>query len=306
MRWKGERESSNVEDQRRMGAPAKAGALGGGAIIIVIIAMLLGVNPSALLGGLGGAGNVLGGAPGSSATATRELSAKEEEATQFLRVVLGSTEDVWSKLFAGMGQRYQQPKLKSFRGAVQSACGHQSSEVGPFYCPGDSKVYIDIDFFEVMERRLGAPGDFAQAYVIAHEVGHHVQNLLGYSRRVQNLRGKVSEAEQNRWSVRLELQADFLSGVWAHHAQQMRNILEAGDIEEAMNAAAAVGDDTLQKKAGGSVRPESFTHGTAEERAKSFRLGLKTGRLELADRFFPPEGRDLSDRDLPVLFELLR
>ncbi|MEZ5964571.1 MAG: neutral zinc metallopeptidase [Planctomycetota bacterium] len=282
MRWQGERESENVEDRRGRGSvPMKAGAMGGGALILVIIAMLFGLDPSKLLSGLGG-----GGTPAAAAGEERQLTPQEIELKKFVAVVLGSTEDVWNKVLNARGSSYREPTLTLFSGAVATACGTQSSQVGPFYCPGDQHVYLDTDFFITMKNRLGAPGDFAQAYVIAHEVGHHVQNLLGYSEKVHALHGRVSQEEYNRASVRLELQADFLAGVWAHHAQKLRNILEAGDIEEAMGAAAAVGDDKLQREATGTVRPETFTHGTSKQRMQAFDLGLRTGDIQRAAEFF--------------------
>jgi hypothetical protein len=258
--------------------------MGGGALILVIIAMLFGLDPSKLLSGVGGGAGAA--SPGTTGTPAAPATKEEQELMQFMNTVLGSTEDVWRKLFAEHGETYKDPTLVHFDGVVHTACGSQSPQVGPFYCPGDHKVYIDYDFFRTMRSKLGAEGDFAYAYVIAHEVGHHVQNLLGYSEKVNRMRGRISQEEQNQWSVRLELQADFLAGVWAHHAQKLRNILEEGDLEEAMNAAAAVGDDKLQREATGTVRPESFTHGTSEQRMKAFKLGLQTGDLSKAADFF--------------------
>jgi len=251
-------------------------AVGGGlgSIIMVVIALLMGVNPMALLqqGQVGPQG------PGA-------VDPQDEERAAFVKVVLADTEDVWNKLFNQMGQTYEEPKLVLFRGQVESACGMADSAVGPFYCPADHKVYVDLEFFQELQQRFGAPGDFAQAYVIAHEVGHHVQNLLGTSDRVHNQRERLSKTEFNKLSVRLELQADFLAGVWAHHAQQMRNILEEGDIEEAMRAAQAIGDDRLQRQAQGYVVPDSFTHGTSEQRARWFRRGFQTGDIRRGDTF---------------------
>jgi predicted metalloprotease len=199
--------------------------------------------------------------------------------------VLKDTEDVWGELFASMGKTYQAPRLILFTGQVESACGSASSAVGPFYCPGDAQVYLDTEFFDDLHRRFGAPGDFAEAYVIAHEVGHHVQNLLGVSGRVQSLRRQMGEAEANRLSVRLELQADFFAGVWAHHAQAAKQILEAGDIEEALSAATAIGDDRLQRQARGTVTPDAFTHGTSEQRMRWFRRGFESGDPNACDTF---------------------
>ena len=283
MRVEGERESDNVEVRRGSGG-AKAGAMGGGALILVVIAMLFGLDPSKLLSGLGGSSL---GAPASAGSNPSPATPQQLEAEKFVRVVVASTEDVWKQVFQQAHQAYTNPTVTIFYDdRVVTACGTQSTQVGPFYCPGDQHVYLDTNFFVTMKNRLGAPGDFAQAYVIAHEVGHHVQNLLGYSEKVHQMRGRVSAAEQNKWSVRLELQADFLAGVWAHHAQKLRNIIEQGDIEEAMNAAAAVGDDKLQREATGVVRPESFTHGSSEQRMQAFKLGLQTGDINKASDFF--------------------
>jgi predicted metalloprotease len=217
-----------------------------------------------------------------------QVDPAEQELSQFVSVVLADTEDVWQDLFREGGRQYQEPRLVLFRERVASACGFNSAATGPFYCPGDSKVYIDLSFFDDMTRELNAPGDFAQAYVIAHEVGHHVQNLLGISDRVHAARGRASEEEYNQLSVRLELQADFLAGVWAHHAERNWQILEQGDIEEALRAAAAIGDDRLQRKSRGYVVPESFTHGTSEQRARWFTRGLKTGDMSQGDTFAVP------------------
>jgi predicted metalloprotease len=248
-------------------------AMGGGigSIILVVIALLMGVNPMALM---------QQGAPGPVA-----VDPADDERKEFVSVVLADTEEVWHKLFQQRGRRYEEPKLVLFRGRVESACGLASSAVGPFYCPADHKVYIDLQFFEELQRKFGAPGDFAQAYVIAHEVGHHVQNLLGTSDWVHDQRSRLSKSEYNQLSVRLELQADFFAGVWAHHAHRMRNILEEGDIEEAMRAAQAIGDDRLQRQTQGYVVPDSFTHGSSEQRARWFRRGFQTGDMEAGDTF---------------------
>jgi predicted metalloprotease len=213
------------------------------------------------------------------------VNPEEEQRKDFVSVVLADTEAVWHKLFNQMGRNYEEPKLVLFRGRVESACGLASSAVGPFYCPRDHKVYVDLEFFEELQKRFGAPGDFAQAYVIAHEVGHHVQDLLGISDRVHAQQGRMSKAEYNQLSVRLELQADFLAGVWAHHAQKMRNMLEEGDIEEALRAAEAIGDDRLQRQAQGYVVPDSFTHGTSAQRVRWFRRGFETGDVDQGDTF---------------------
>jgi predicted metalloprotease len=212
-------------------------------------------------------------------------TAPKDEQAEFVSVVLADTEDTWSQIFAAGGKRYRAPKLVMFSGMVQSACGMTSAAAGPFYCPADQKVYIDLDFFRELDRRFGAPGDFARAYVIAHEVGHHVQNLLGVAGQVQNLQARASERQANALSVRMELQADCLAGVWGHHANRQRQLLEPGDVEEGMRAAAAIGDDTIQKRSAGYVRPESWTHGSSEMRVRWFRRGLESGRVEQCDTF---------------------
>jgi predicted metalloprotease len=273
MRWRSGRRSENIEDRRAMGGGRMAMTGGISSVIVLVIALLMGVNPMALLQGPDNAGPPAVG------------NAEEEELKDFVSVVLADTEMVWTQLFQNMGENYEEPKLVLFRGRVQSACGLASSAVGPFYCPADHKIYIDLQFFEELRRRFGAPGDFAQAYVIAHEVGHHVQNILGISDRVQSQRTRMSEADANRLSVRLELQADFLAGVWAHHAHKMRNILESGDIEEAILAAEAIGDDRLQSQSQGYVVPDSFTHGSSAQRAHWFRRGFETGDFRKGDTF---------------------
>lgn len=249
----------------------------GGGIGLVIVALLVivfGGDPSALLD----AANT-----GQATPAVGQ--GIDDEGKEFVSVVLADTEDVWTPLFKKMGRTYEHPILVLFSGSVESACGYADAAVGPFYCPADNKVYIDLSFYADLKDRFGAPGDFAQAYVIAHEIGHHVQNQLGTSQRVQRMKGKVSEEEYNQLSVRLELQADFYAGVWAHHAQQMKSVLEPGDLEEAMQAAQAIGDDRLQKQAQGYVVPESFTHGTSEQRMRWFRKGWESGRVEEGDTF---------------------
>lgn len=277
MRWRGLRMSRNVEDRRAM-SPRFAVGGGLGTIVLIIIVVLLGGDPSALFQSTGGVGFDV--PAGSSA-----IDPAEDESAQFVAAILGSTEDVWRGQFQEMGRAYEDPTLVLFRGHVQSTCGMASSAVGPFYCSGDQKLYIDLSFFDELSRRFGAPGDFAQAYVVAHEVGHHVQNLLGISDRVHAARERLSEAEFNALSVRLELQADFLAGVWAHHAEQAQPLLEAGDIEEGLRAAAAIGDDRLQRQAQGYVTPDSFTHGTSEQRMRWFRKGLTTGDMSQGDTF---------------------
>lgn len=280
MRWKGRRQSENVEDRRNV-APV---LVGGGlmAIVLAVIVALMGGDPTPLLENVGQQAAAPAG-PG----ATGEV---QDEMSEFVRVVLADTEDVWHEIFRQRGETYTEPHLVLFTGSVRSACGFTNAAVGPFYCPADGKLYIDLSFYDELRSRFNAPGDFAQAYVIAHEVGHHVQNLLGISNQVNSRRGKISEEEFNELSVRMELQADFFAGVWAHHAQKMKSILERGDLEEALNAASAIGDDRLQMQAQGYVVPESFTHGTSAQRAKWFGLGLQTGDLSQGDTF---SARDL-------------
>ncbi len=280
MRWRGRRESSNVEDRRgRRARPLVGGGIG--VIVIAIIIAVLGGDPMAFLAQQRAA------APQQTQVQRGGSSAVDDERAAFIKVVLADTEDVWNKLFAEAGQRYQEPKLVLFDGQVTSACGYGSAASGPFYCPGDYQVYIDLSFFDELARRFEAPGDFAQAYVVAHEVGHHVQNLLGISRQVQSQRGRISQEEYNALSVKLELQADFLAGVWAHHAHRMKQILESGDVDEALQAASAIGDDAIQKRSQGYVVPESFTHGTSEQRVRWFYRGLESGRIEDGDTFGP-------------------
>jgi len=248
-----------------------------GTIIIVLLVMMLGGDPK----------EVLQGASQQSGPAqSRELTKEEIEAKEFISVVLADTEDVWHSVFKNELRRtYKEPKLVLFSGQVESACGFADAAVGPFYCPGDNQVYIDLSFYDLMRTRFGASGDFAQAYVVAHEVGHHVQNLLGISDKVHEAQGRVSKEEYNRLSVRLELQADYFAGVWAHHAQKMKQILDRGDLDEALNCAAAIGDDALQKQAQGYVVPESFTHGTSEQRRRWFLKGWDSGRISDGDTF---------------------
>jgi predicted metalloprotease len=286
MEWEGREESENVEDRRGMGPAAKAGvAVGGGGILLVILALVLGVDPSVLMGpGQGGDGGG-NGAPQQK----REFTAEEQRQAKFTKVIFRDTEVVWEKIFADqLGKNYKKPTLVLFTEVVESACGTADSAVGPFYCPGDEKVYIDLSFYTAMEKELKAPGEFSRAYVIAHEVGHHVQRLLGYSERVDDARRRrVPQEEQNRLSVRLELQADFLAGVWAHHANEIRGLnLTDRDIDLAIKAAEAIGDDTLQKRGRGRVRPEKFTHGSAKQRMAWLKYGLKTGAVKEAKQLF--------------------
>ncbi len=277
MKWLGRRQSGNFE--RGGGGGGKGMALGGvGTVVVIIIALVMGKNPADLMNQVQ---NVIPTEQSSVTEPTGELS----EAEQFTSVVLADTEDVWGKIFADLGNEYQQPKLVSFTGSVQSGCGAAGSETGPFYCPADQKVYIDVSFYDELKNRFNAPGDFAMAYVIAHEVGHHIQNLMGTTSKLDEVRGKISQEEYNKLSVKLELQADFYAGVWANHAQKMKNILEEGDIEEALGAATAIGDDNLQKKSQGYVVPDAFTHGTSAQRMKWFKLGFDTGDINKGDTF---------------------
>ena len=287
MKWEGNRESDNVEDARSGGGGGGGGfRLGGrsvgiGSVVIALVAgWIFGINPLTVLGILDG------GAPaGQVQQAPAGKPPATDQAARFVSTILADTEDVWRAQFKLAGMTYTEPKLRLFRGSEPTACGTGQSAMGPFYCPGDQKVYIDLGFFEVMKQRLGAPGDFAQAYVIAHEVAHHVQNLMGITGKVEAMRGRGSEAQQNALSVRLELQADCFAGIWAHDAQSARQILEQGDIEEAMNAAQQIGDDALQRKSQGTVVPESFTHGTSAQRVAWFKRGLQTGSVPQCNTF---------------------
>ena len=277
MRWRGARQSTNVEDRRGIRGPVMIGG-GISTIVVILLLVCMGADPRALLVELEQA-NQQGGV-------NVPVSAEaEDEMKQFVATVLADTEDVWHAQFRRMGKQYREPTLVIFNGEVGSACGYASAAVGPFYCPADEKVYIDLRFYDQLRHRLDAPGDFAQAYVIAHEIGHHVQNQLGISDQVHSMRGRVSEAEYNELSVRLELQADFFAGVWAHHAQRTRQILEPGDIEEALTAASAIGDDKLQMEGQGYVVPDSFTHGTSAQRVRWFRKGFETGDMEQGNTF---------------------
>lgn len=280
MLWKGRRESSNVDDRRGISG---GGIAAGGGVVGLIIYLLYN-----FLGG-GGGGGQAPLLPGAQQEMTAEEKAADDERASFVKVVLADTEDVWEKLFASMGQSYSKPTLVLFRDGVQSACGMANSAVGPFYCPGDQDVYIDLSFYQDLQTRFKAPGDFAMAYVVAHEVGHHIQKLMGTSDKMDRLRAQSSEREYNRYSVMLELQADFLAGVWAHHAQKMKNILEPGDIEEALNAANAIGDDRLQQESQGRVVPDAFTHGTSAQRMYWFKKGYETGDMRQGDTFNAPD-----------------
>ncbi len=280
MRWQGRRQSSNVDDRRGMSAGGMA--IGGGIIgvIALVLNFLFTGDPGDLPGELT---RMTQG--GSSTQLSPEQQAADDERAEFVKVVLADTEDVWNKLFAEAGQDYPEPTLVLFRDVVQSGCGTASAQSGPFYCPGDNQLYIDLSFYEDLQNKFNAPGDFAMAYVVAHEVGHHIQTILGTSQKVANARRQLSQGEYNKLSVKLELQADFLAGVWAHHAQRMKNILEPGDIEEALNAANAIGDDRLQKQSTGRVVPDAFTHGTSAQRMYWFKKGFSTGDLNQGDTF---------------------
>ncbi len=279
MKWQGRRGSSNIEDRRRRGGGARrAGGIGGVAGVLVLLAgWYFGVDTSQFVD-LGGGGF--------EANSSAEITPADERAAQFVSVTLADTEEVWSDIFQRqLGQTYQPPILVLFKGQTQSACGGASAATGPFYCPPERKAYLDTDFFTTLEQRLGAEGDFAAAYVVAHEVAHHVQNELGILGQVNQLRAQMSEADSNAMSVRVELQADCFSGIWARAAQQQFGSLERGDIAEAMNAAAQIGDDTLQRNAGQAVRPHTFTHGTSEQRQRWFARGLESGDLSTCDTF---------------------
>lgn len=284
MKWEGNRQSDNVEDRRDGGGGSMLGgrSIGIGTIVIALVGgWVLGINPLTILGLLSGGG----GAPVVQQQTPAQGPPANDTMARFVSTVLADTEDVWGQIFRQGGANYQQPRLVLFRGAIGTACGTGQSAMGPFYCPGDQKVYIDLSFYDQLKNQLGAPGDFAQAYVIAHEVGHHVQNLLGISGQVDQMRGRVSKVEYNKLSVKLELQADCFAGVWAHHADSQRQILEQGDVEEAMNAAAKIGDDALQKAQTGQVVPDSFTHGSSAQRQRWFKTGLQSGELKACDTF---------------------
>jgi uncharacterized protein len=290
MKWDGNRQSDNVEDRRSGGAGGGnlLGALLGGRRLsmgVVIVALLggwaLGINPLTILGMLDG-----GNLPASQVQQpSSQRPPADDRMASFVSTVLADTEDVWTDVFAKSGKTYEKPRLVLFRGATATGCGQGEAAMGPFYCPADHKVYIDLGFYQTLKDQLGAPGDFAQAYVIAHEVGHHVQNLMGISAKMEQMRAQVSAVKYNALSVRLELQADCLAGVWAHHAQASRQILEAGDVAEAMNAAAKIGDDALQSAGGGRVVPESFTHGSSAQRQRWFHAGMESGTVKNCDTF---------------------
>lgn len=281
MRWRMGRRSTNVEDRRGMRLGGRGAAGGGlGLIVIIIIAVLLGADPSKLLSDISSTG-----VDQSSYYEQQPISGEDQELADFVSVVLADTEDTWTEIFAQYNGSYREPTLVLFSGAVESACGYAQSAVGPFYCPGDQKVYIDLSFYRDLKNRYNAPGDFAQAYVIAHEVGHHVQNLLGISEQVYKAQQRSSQTEANRLSVMQELQADCFAGVWAHNAHESRQILEEGDIEEGLNAASSIGDDRLQRQAQGHVTPDSFTHGSSAQRVRWFKKGLDSGDIEACNTF---------------------
>jgi uncharacterized protein len=280
MEWQGREESENVEDRRGLGR--KTAVVGGGtAVVILLLALVFGVDPQKLVDLTN-----QGAAPQGAEQPARRVDPEEEGLAHFSKVVFHDTEVVWSELFRKMGKQYQYPVLVLYSGQVDSACGRAESAVGPFYCPGDSRVYIDLSFYRDMQRKLNAPGEFARAYVIAHEVGHHVQRLLGYSQRVEEARRRGNKTDINHMSVRLELQADYFAGVWAHHAQEKFHFLEKGDVDSALHAAFEIGDDRLQQKARGYVVPDSFTHGTSEQRTRWFLNGFRTGDVPAARALF--------------------
>jgi uncharacterized protein len=305
MRWKGRRQSSNIEDRRGSSAGGLGGLRGGGnglLRLLPVVFRFLGVKGTIVavlaLGAYsyfsgGGLGGLLGGLTGSAVQTTQNTSpqgkiqetAEERELTEFVAVVLADTEETWHGLFDAQGKTYKEPRLVLYRGAVNSACGLGQAAMGPFYCPGDQKVYLDLGFFDDLARRHDAPGDFAQAYVIAHEVGHHVQTLLGISAEVQKAKRGLSEEAKNQLSVKQELQADCFAGIWGHHANRSRQLLERGDVEEGLDAASAIGDDRLQKQSRGYVTPESFTHGSSAQRVHWFKVGLEKGSMSACNTF---------------------
>lgn len=282
MRWQDARRSENVEDRRGAHFSRRVAGGGIGTILLVLVAMYFGIDPSIILN------QSQLPIPGANAPAPSEpysASPEEKRLAEFVSVVLADTEDTWQAIFRSMGQTYQKPRLVLFSGAAESACGMAAAAMGPFYCPMDQKVYIDLSFYGDLKNRFGAPGDFAQAYVIAHEVGHHVQNLLGIAEKVQSLRSRASESESNRLSVMMELQADCLAGVWAHQADRARQILEEGNVEEALNAASMIGDDRMQRQSRGYVTPDSFTHGSSAQRVRWFKRGLESGSMNQCNTF---------------------
>jgi predicted metalloprotease len=284
MRWDGNRESENVEDRRGGGFGIGGGSIGIGTVVIALVASyFLGVSPLAVLDMLtGGSGSLT-----STQQAPAQQTPESDRMARFVATVLADTEDTWTELFRSQGTEYVKPKLVLFSGMTPTACGTGQSATGPFYCPGDQRIYIDLSFYRLMQQRFKVSGEFAQAYVIAHEVGHHVQHLTGISGKVEQARRRSSEAQGNALSVRLELQADCFAGVWAYHANQARSILEAGDIETALKAASAIGDDALQRQSQGQVVPDSFTHGTSEQRVRWFTRGIQSGKINACNTFQP-------------------
>lgn len=288
MRWEGERQSDNVEDRRGEGGGGGGGFIGGrgigvGTIVIALLAgWIFGINPLTIIGVMSG-----GGSPAAvqQHQGPAQAPPSNDKGAAFVSTVLASTEDAWGQVFRDAGAQYRPPRLVLYRGVTPTACGTGQAAMGPFYCPGDQKVYLDMDFFDTLSRQLGAPGEFARAYVVAHEVGHHVQNLLGLTDKVDSMRGRVSQTQQNALSVRLELQADCYAGIWANRSQQAKNWLDQGDLESAMNAAARIGDDALQKRSQGYAVPDSFTHGSSAQRQRWFMQGYKTGSVQACDTF---------------------
>ncbi len=297
MRWRGRQKSSRIEDRRNMQGPSAIGGIGGGGLLRLLPAVfklfglkggiiaILAIGAYGLISG--NLGSILGGSSTEMVEQDRPLqqSTEEKETADFVAVVLADTEQAWQQIFRQMGKRYREPNLVMFRGATRTACGIGQSGMGPFYCPGDQRVYIDLAFFNELKNRFKAPGDFARAYVIAHEIGHHVQTLLGISQQVQQAKQRSSNRESNRLSVKLELQADCYAGIWANHADKYRNLLESGDIEEGLNAASAIGDDRLQKQSQGYASPDTFTHGSSAQRVEWFTLGFKSGSMQQCDTF---------------------
>ncbi len=282
MKWRGRRQSTNVDDRRSLRPGGKTTLGCGGLVVVILLALVFDQNPFQLLE------TVSEQVPPQQET-TYTPSAQEEELAGFVKVVLADTEEVWNSIFRERNADYREPVLVLYSGGVQSGCGTASAATGPFYCPGDEKLYIDLSFYDDLKNRYGASGDFAMAYVVAHEVGHHVQNLLGFTEQVHRRRQTLSQSDYNKLSVRLELQADFLAGMWAHHAEEMFNSLESGDIEEALNAANAIGDDRLQRRSQGRVVPDAFTHGTSQQRMRWFSRGYETGELSYGDTFSATE-----------------
>jgi len=294
MKLDGQRESDNVDDVREPGGggggprlPLPGGRLGLGTVAIALVASyFLGINPMTVLNVLGGMGDQTAGQAGGDVQRPEPSASQAQDAgSRFVRQVLATTEDVWRGQFQAQGAQYKEPRLTLFRGSTPTACGQGEAAMGPFYCPADQRVYIDLDFYDTLKNRLGAPGDFAQAYVIAHEVGHHVQNLEGTSAKLEQARRRVSQNEYNALSVRLELQADCYAGIWAHDTEQSKGLMESGDLEEAMNAASKIGDDALQRGAGREVVPERFTHGSSAQRMRWFKRGFESGDMAQCDTF---------------------